>query len=651
MKNKAKLVLLISLSFIMAFSLSLNAQNQKQADREFKKALEYINTYNEEAAIQRLNRSLGYDSIYPNSLLALAEIYYNTKSNTLSKEEYLSLSYKYYLKLVEHHPDFDPVAHVRVGDYHLKEYNVDKAEHHYYYALERLSPNRHRTSIEHIQHNIKNLAFVRHAINNPVEFEPINLGASINTEHSEYFPALIADESSLVFTRLTPNPDKTNRRSPYFEDFYISHKKDGEWTRSENMPPPFNSDVNEGALTLSPDGREAYFARCNAKDGYGSCDIYVSIRKGDKWSQPKNLGPKVNSPYWDTQPSMASDGRTLFFVSNREGGHGKSDIWYTYKNDNGEWSEAVNLGPTINTLGQEMFPFIHPSNTTLYFSSDHHIGMGGQDIFYSKIVDGRFTEPTNIGYPINTSSDETSFIVSPSGKYALFSSDIEGGMGDRDLYTFSLYEEAQPTPIVYMKGRVLDNETNSPVEAEFEIKDLETNRVIAGTISDAETGDYLLVLPMGGSYALNSKADNYLFHSENFELKQKGLESYEKDIYLSPIDTGSSVVLNNIFYATNSAELLPESKPELETLLAMLKNNPSIKIEVSGHTDNTGIAENNMLLSRQRAMSVVGYLLENGISPSRLVPKGYGQEKPIDSNETEEGKARNRRTEFKILEK
>lgn len=640
--------ILFSLFFMIFLSnIELNAQNKKKAEKEFNKALEFLNVYNDVKAIEYLNRSLDYDSTYPNSLLALAEIYYNQKNDKTSKQK----SYYYYEKLVNTSPDFSPISHYRIADYYLSQYNTIKSEYHYKYALKKLNPSRHLSKIEYINRQLINLEFIRNSLENPVEFMPNNIGENINTENDEYFPTLIADETSLIFTRLVPNPDTSNKRQPYFEDFYISYKKDNKWSKSNLMPSPFNSSSNEGALSISPDGREAYFARCNTKEGYGSCDIYISVKKGSKWSEPKNLGKNVNSNSWDSQPSIASDSRTLFFVSSREGGYGKSDIWYSYKRDNGEWSEAKNLGPIINTPGEEMFPFIHPSNTTLYFSSDYHIGMGSQDVFYSRIENGVFSQPINLGYPINTSASETSFIVSPSGKQAIFSTDLEGGFGKRDLYVFDLYKEAQPIPIVYMKGRALDVNTKNPVYSSFEIKDLETGRLIASTHSDAITGDYLISLPLGGDYALSVKADNYLFYSESFQLKDKIIESYEKDVLLSPISEGKSVILNNIFFETNSSELMPSSKSELETLLEMLYNNPNIIIEISGHTDNTGSPDNNMELSNKRALSVKKYLEGKGMPSRRLISQGYGQTKPIGDNNTEEGRSKNRRTEFKIIKR
>lgn len=310
------------------------------------------------------------------------------------------------------------------------------------------------------------------------------------------------------------------------------------------------------------------------------------------------------------------------------------------------------MDSTINTPGNEMYPFIHPSNTTLYFSSDYHLGMGGFDIFYANIENGHFVFPQNIGYPVNTSANETSFIVSPSGKKAIFSTFLNDGFGAKELYEFDLYEKAQPTPIVYMKGRTFDRNTNLPLAVNFEVKDINRNLLIASSISDPKTGEYLVVLPLGADYALSVWAEGYLFYSENFNLIDVNKSnSYKKDIYLNPIVEGQTVVLNNIFFENNSAELLPSSQSELNTLFELLSSNKNIRIEISGHTDNVGKQDYNLELSTKRANSVKSYLESKGIESNRLESKGYGQTRPIADNQNEEGKARNRRTEFKIIMK
>lgn len=636
----------------LLISNNIYSQNTSKAEKEFKKALEYLNKRQDDKAIEYLDKALSYDKNYPDALLCMGEIYYNKSKefDSIKKK-----AFPYYQRLVEVNPDYDLISHYRLGEFYLLDYNTQKAKYHLEYLLSKLKAPKDQKKIDEVKRKLQQAEFINYSLKNPVPFIPMNMGENINTKNDEYLPTLTADEQTLVFTSLIPEIENDRLfgvTEVYKEDFYITNKVDGKWEKAKKMPPPFNSSANEGALSISPDGRMAYFTRCNTEDCYGSCDLFSSEKIGDAWSEPKNMGENVNSTAWDSQPTIASDGRTLFFVSNRAGGKGGDDIWYTYKKDDGTWTKAKNVGSTINTEGDEMYPFIHPSNTTLYFSSNYHIGMGGFDIFYSNIVDGKFTEPKNIGYPVNTYADETSFIVSPSGQEAIFSTFLEGGYGKKDLYEFELYKEAQPNKVVYMKGHSYDKITNNPLSVKFEVKDINKNRLIASSFSDPKTGEYLVVLPLGADYALNAWADGYLFYSENFKLNDENKsESSQKDIFLTPIIEGESVVLNNIFFQSNSAELLESSQTELNTLIELLDKNKNIIIEISGHTDNTGSQKLNLELSDKRANSVKAYLVSKGIDESRLEAKGYGQTKPIAENSTEEGKAKNRRTEFKIIKK
>lgn len=635
--------------FSFFFFQSLLAQNNPKAEKEFKKALDYLNSGREDKAIEALNKVFEIDKNYPDALLCMAEIYYN------KSQDFDSIKLKafpYYKRFVEIYPNFDITAHYRLGEFYLLDYNTEKAKYHFDYALSKYKAPKDQKKIDETKRKLEQITFIEYSLNNPVEFKPKNMGENINTKYDEYLPTLTADEQTFIFTRLIPDTIDFGLNIQMVEDFFETNKVNGEWEKAKKMSQPFNSMENEGALSISPDGRTAYFTRCNSKDGYGSCDLYLSEKIGSRWTEPKNMGAVVNSSGWDSQPTIASDGRTLFFVSNRRGGKGKNDIWYTYKKDDGKWMKPVSLDSTINTPGNEMYPFIHPSNTTLYFSSDYHLGMGGFDIFYANIVNGHFTPPQNIGYPVNTSANETSFIVSPSGKKAIFSTFLKDGFGGKELYEFDLYKKAQPTPVVYMKGKTFDKFTNQPLVVNFEVKDLNKNRLIASSTSDPKTGEYLVVLPLGADYALNAWTDGYLFYSENFKLTDTNKSnSYKKDIYLTPIIEGESVVLNNIFFETNSAELLPSSQSELNTLIELLEKNKNITIEISGHTDNVGTLEYNLELSTKRANSVKSYLESKGIYPNRLEAKGYGQTKPIADNSKEEGRTLNRRTEFKIIKK
>ena len=500
---------------------------------------------------------------------------------------------------------------------------------------------------------MRNCDFALQCIANPVSFVPVNMGDSINTRFDEYINAVTADEEWLYFTRKDPRNGQTvDQTQDYEEEFYLTHRVDSSWLQAANLGPPINTHGNEGALTISPDGKHLFFAACNRDDGYGSCDIYWAKRIGTRWSEPENLGDVVNSPQWDSQPSFSSDGKTLYFASKRPGGKGSSDIWKTQLLPDGQWSIPVNLGDSINTRAEEMAPFIHPDDQTLYFSSKGHPGLGGYDLFYSrKDVNGKWRRPLNLGYPINTYADEITLVVNAKGNLAFISSGKPGGKGRQDIYQFPLYKEARPLLATYFKGVVYDEETKAKLDARFELIDVETSKTIAQSQSDHITGEFLLVLPTEKNYALNVSKDGYLFFSENFSLRGSSSQTkpFVKNIPLKPIRVGESVILKNIFFDTDKFILKDESLAELQKLLGFLQENPKLKIEISGHTDNVGTTEHNLELSRNRAMAVYDYLVKQNIPSSRLAYAGYGFSRPIDVNTTEPGRANNRRTEFKVV--
>jgi flagellar motor protein MotB len=506
-------------------------------------------------------------------------------------------------------------------------------------------------------HDIRNKAenllmqcrFAAYAVKHPVPFVPVNLGNNINTADDEYLPALTADEQTMVFTRRRLMASQGMRKD-YNEDFYITQRdENGQWKEAMNMGPPINTGGNEGAHCLSPDGKHVFFTACN-KGEFRGCDLYYAKRTGNKWSDPVNLGPRVNSDQWDSQPTITSDGKTIYFVSSRPGGSGKQDIWKTTVDENGRFQPPVNLGNVINTEGNEMSPFIHPDNRTLYFASDGHAGMGGTDIFVSQLDDnGNWSKPLNLGYPINTINDESSLFVSASGKTAYFATDrFENGKGKLDIWMFELYKEVRPAPVSYVKGTVIDKVSDFPLEASFEVMDLKTGKVMAASLSDKTDGSFLLCLPSGYDYALNVSKSGYLFYSEFISCKDTNATSFNLTVALSPVKAGEKIVLRNIFYETGKFELKPESFAELNKVIAFLKSNKNISIEISGHTDNVGDPKSNLSLSEKRARSVFDYLTQNGIETVRLSTKGYGESKPVADNSTEKGRSENRRTEIMI---
>ena len=403
------------------------------------------------------------------------------------------------------------------------------------------------------------------------------------------------------------------------------------------------------------------FTKCAGVDGSygegirgaGSCDLFISRRIGERWTKPDNLGTPVNSRNWESQPSLASDGKTLYFVRATQAGDGLKgmDIYVSTLGDDGAFGKPEPLGKSINTPFQEESVQIHPDGRTLYFSSDGHPGMGGLDIYVSrKKADGAWGEPENLGYPINTSGDENSLLVGSNGEVAYFASDRPGGMGDLDLYEFSLPESSRASAVNYIHGKVTDKTTGKPVEADVQLLDLATEKLATAAYSDPKTGEFLVCLPVGRDYALNASAEGYLFFSQNYNIAQGSKEKpFALDVPLSPITAGSTIALRNIFFNTASAEILPASNTELDILVRLMKGNPTMRIEVGGHTDNVGADAENQKLSEQRAQAVANFISGYGVDAARVTSKGYGETKPLGSNETEEGRAQNRRTEITVL--
>jgi outer membrane protein OmpA-like peptidoglycan-associated protein len=627
----------------LSWSQITYSTKNKKAIKFFDQAMEYFQTKKMEECESNLLKALKEDDQFTEAHLLLAQIYDEQKKYELAINSYNNI--------IEIDPDFFPNMYFSMADDEFTLGKYDDARKHLkqFLTYEKIPPKLKQRGL----FLLKCCDFAIVAIKNPVPFTPVSLGDNVNSQFSEYSPSLTVDEQTLVITRLVPRDENTVHQQPFEEDFYISYKQaDSLWGQMVRMSAPLNSHGNEGAQSISPDGQTLYFTICNRADGLGSCDLYISERKGKGWSTPINMGIKVNSGVWDSQPSISPDGKTLYFASARGGGKGKMDIWKTNKDDNGGWMSPVNLGDSINTEMSEMSPFIHSDGRTLYFTSTGHPGMGGMDIFYSKMDDnGKWSSPKNIGYPINTNNDEGYLIVNARGNKAYFASDKYGGQGGLDVYSFDLYEEARPTAVTYMKGTVYDSKTKKRLQAKFELIDLSTSNTIAQSESDAMTGEFIVSLPSDRNYALNVSRDEYLFYSENFELKgdHSQLKPFIKDVYLQPIEAGSIVILKNIFFDFDKFDLKPESLVELNRLFDLLKKNPAMKIEIGGHTDNKGTAEYNQRLSESRARSVYDFLVNKGIDKNRLSYKGYGLTKPIDTNDTDEGRANNRRTEFKVV--
>lgn len=618
----------------------------KRAIKFYESGAECMRLQNWTCAENQLRKAAQEDPKFIEPRIYLGEMY---EQRDMPKE-----ARAVYEEVVAINPKFFPPAALHLADLESAAGDYTAARTHYAMAKEMDSdPQRRKRATL----GMADCDFAADAVQHPVPYDPVNLGPGVNTADAEYFPCVTADDSTLMFTRLVKDVASQYGKQ---EDFYVSHKmSDGSWGTAKPITSVNTSD-NEGAGTLTPDGRFIVFTKCAGVDGtygkgvkgMGSCDLFISRRIGDRWTPPENLGPPVNTRDWESQPSMGSDGRTLYFIraSKAPDGVKGMDIYVTKMGADGAFSKPERLGDNVNTQGQEQSVQIHPDGKTLYFSSDGFPGMGGADIFVSRMQpDGSWGKPMNLGYPINSGGEDNSVLVGPDGKLAYIGSDRSGGYGDMDLYRFELPEAARATAVGYIRGKVTDRTTGRPVEADVELYDVVTGKLATAAYSDPQTGEFLVCLPRGQEYALNASAQGYLFYSKNYSVAQSEAIAADLDVKLNPITAGQTIELRNIFFETASYGLLPASTVELEKLVQLLKVNVDMRIEVGGHTDNMGNDAANQKLSEQRANAVRSYLVSHGIEGTRIVAKGYGETKPVATNDTEEGRAQNRRTEVTVL--
>lgn len=481
-------------------------------------------------------------------------------------------------------------------------------------------------------------AAVRHT--GDYTFNPENLGDSINSPMSEYYPSFTIDDSTLVFTR---------RGEGIRENFIISQKIPGGYTRSALIGGSLNVEPSKGAINISQDGEWLIFAGNFTGRGFGNFDIYFSYNTPQGWSEPVNAGPTINTEFWESSPGISPDRNALYFSSDRPGGYGGKDLYVSYRQVNGKWSAAQNMGPLINTKGDELAPCIHADNNTLYYTSNGLPGYGGTDLYcIRKDAGGKWGAPENLGYPVNTIENEGSLFVASDGITAYYASDRADSRGALDLYRFQLPEAVRPAKTLYVQGTVYDAVKKQHLPCSVELIDNATQQPITVVQTD-ETGFYFVPLPVGKDYTFTVNRKGYLFYSEVYALSNKTADStYIKDIPLQPIVLNAKAVLNNIQFELNAATLLPVSMIELDKLLQLMQDNPDITVQLNGHTDNTGTAAANQQLSLNRANAVKDYLAGKGIAAERILCKGFGAAQPIADNATEEGRKLNRRTEFII---
>jgi outer membrane protein OmpA-like peptidoglycan-associated protein len=466
------------------------------------------------------------------------------------------------------------------------------------------------------------------------------MGDSINSPASEYFPTVSIQDSLFLFMR---------RLNLSREDFYTSSMGMNGFSAALPLSDTLNFAAKKGSMSLSADLQTLYYAADYAEQGYGRYDIYKVQRSPWGWSKPKNLGQKINSDFWDSAPSIAPDGNSIYFASNRPDGYGGIDIYVSFKNEKGYWEEAINLGSSINTKGDDQTPFIHADNQSLYFSSNGRAGFGGSDIYVSrKKIDGNWTTPINLGYPINTYDNEGSIAVASNGATAYIASDRPDSRGELDIYKITLAENSRAFKTWYIKGRIIDAKTKKSLAAELQIVDPASGYPMMEMQIDS-MGKFLLALPYFDSLGLKINSPDHDYLSSILPIESlKNMAGKTFDFALTPIEKEFTKTFNQVYFETNAAILQAISSVELDALVNYLKNTLNAQILIEGHTDNTGTAVQNNLLSLQRANAIGDYLQQKGIGANRLQRKGLGSTMPIADNNTAAGRAKNRRTSFTI---
>lgn len=610
---------------LLTFTLT-NAQFNKKVEKEVGYFIHYKD-YKE--ALKILDNSSNKSPGNPNWNYLKGKVFYETFKYDSAfiylleakHKGYESVDFSYYLARLYHQKD-----------------SFEKALDHYkeflkVYSEEDFHPLADKPEIEKkIEECTNGLEFIK----DPQKVEILNLGNTINTIYPDYAPVISADEQTLFFTSRRPNSTGglVDARDGWnMEDIYICKKdSNNKWTKPKQLPGYINSNGHDANIGLSPDGQSLFIYRDNELEAGLSGNIYESVWKFNRWSTPLLLPEPVNTRHWETGVSTTPDEQTLYFSSNRPGGYGGLDIYKVKMLPNGSWALPENLGPSVNTPYNEESPFIHPDARTLYFSSEGHSSMGGFDIFYSTLEDSSWSEPINMGYPLNTAQNELYFVLSADARRGYFSGARNETFGDKDLYIVNLPEK--PVQIILLKGRVVDKKTEKPLATLIKVYDNSSKKLIYVLNSNGVNGRFSSILPPHKNYNVQVEVEEpgYAHYSVNIHIPdQKEFIEIDTVIRLMRDDTLHTItLLPNIFFKLNLAELDSTSELELDALAKRMFDNPKMNLEIAVHTFSQKGTSENLNLSQRRANAIKEALISRGVAGGRLFPVGYGDQYPME---------------------
>ncbi|TKG97343.1 hypothetical protein EYV94_02615 [Puteibacter caeruleilacunae] len=608
----------------------------KKTQKRFEQALGEFRASRYTESLDNLDKIIAKTPDYIDAHLLKAEIYHIT-GNELQE----IASYK---KALQINPDYNPRVQYLLA---LAQYRAGMYTDASFLMKDYTPTPKLKKQVELLK---ENLSIAIQLFNDSLNIDKHKLFPE-NSGVDEYFPKLSADDSIMIYTRRI-NHKVSQDRIIQQEDLFFRLADSTGW-QDKHAIHNINTLDNEGAHCISSDGKHLFFTACNRRNSRGRCDIYYAFRSDSVWSKPINIGSPVNTPAWESQPALSANGEYLYYTSNRPGGYGKKDIWRarfigTDIHGKPKFAKPENLGDVINTPGDEVCPFIHHDDIHLYFSSDKHPGLGRQDIFVSELTNNQWSKPKNIGYPINTHHDETGLFINSNGQKGYLASG-KAGFDKISIYEFDIPKEKRPQPVNLLQGMVVDAHTHHPIQTQVSITPL-VNQEKVDTFTTNIDGSFLYCLKSGLDYAIHITAPGYLFYSEQFQVNttSQPIRKYIS-VELQPLELAEKLILKNIYYEFDSAVLQKESTPELKRLIQLLNQNPTLHIMIEGHTDNTGNQTYNLDLSTQRAKSVYQYLIDYNIKEERLAYKGYGDQRPIADNDTDIGKAQNRRTEIRFI--